>query len=110
MSAILPKAAITGVSGSGVLKKQSRCSLGDGFVPHIVPRDDFSCEESWSEWQDLNLRPPRPERSLLAHLLANYSVRAGRSRMARLTLARKCLIFQTRKYKAHEDKRPNSII
>ena len=75
MSAILPKAAITGVSGSGVLKKQSRCSLGDGFVPHIVPRDDFSCEESWSEWQDLNLRPPRPERSLLAHLLANYSVR-----------------------------------
>ena len=31
------------------------------FVPHIVPRDDFSCEESWSEWQDLNLRPPLPE-------------------------------------------------
>ena len=37
-------------------------SLGDRFVPHIVPRDDFSCEERWSEWQDLNLRPPRPER------------------------------------------------
>jgi len=37
-------------------------SLGDRFVPHIVPRDDFSCEESWSEWQDLNLRPPRSER------------------------------------------------
>ena len=33
-----------------------------GFVPHIVPRDRFYCEESWSEWQDLNLRPPRPER------------------------------------------------
>jgi hypothetical protein len=24
-----------------------------GFVPHIVPRDGFYCEESWSEWQDL---------------------------------------------------------
>ena len=32
------------------------------FVPHIIPRDGFCCEESWSEWQDLNLRPPRPER------------------------------------------------
>ena len=28
-----------------------------GFVPHIVPRNGFYCEESWSEWQDLNLRP-----------------------------------------------------
>src|SRR5215471_3077946 len=33
----------------------------------------------WSEWQDLNLRLPRPERvvalrSLLAHLLANYAL------------------------------------
>ena len=37
-------------------------SLGDRFVPHIVPRDGFYCEESGSEWQDLNLRPPRPER------------------------------------------------
>ena len=36
-----------------------------GIVPHIVPRDEFYCEESWSEWQDLNLRPPRPERSAL---------------------------------------------
>jgi hypothetical protein len=33
-----------------------------GNRPHIVPRDRFYCEESWSEWQDLNLRPPRPER------------------------------------------------
>ena len=30
-------------------------SLGDRFVPHIVPRDGFYCEESWSEWQDLRL-------------------------------------------------------
>jgi hypothetical protein len=32
------------------------------FIPHIVPRDSFYGEESWSEWQDLNLRPPRLER------------------------------------------------
>ena len=42
-------------------------SLGDRFVPHIVPRDGFYCEESWSEWQDLNLRPPPPERGTLDH-------------------------------------------
>src|SRR6266704_3006263 len=35
---------------------------GQGIVPHIVPRDGLYCEGSWSEWQDLNLRPPRPER------------------------------------------------
>jgi hypothetical protein len=23
------------------------------IMPHIVPRDGFYCEESWSEWQDL---------------------------------------------------------
>jgi hypothetical protein len=28
-------------------------------------RGGFCCEESWSEWQDLNLRPPRPERGAL---------------------------------------------
>ena len=28
-----------------------------GIIPHIVPRDGLCCEESWSEWQDLNLRP-----------------------------------------------------
>src|SRR5262249_20094025 len=33
-----------------------------GIVPHIIPRDGLYFEESWSEWQDLNLRPPRPER------------------------------------------------
>ena len=36
-----------------------------GFVPHIWPRSDRLCGESWSEWQDLNLRPPRPERGAL---------------------------------------------
>jgi hypothetical protein len=33
-----------------------------GFVPHIRPRSRVMHRESWSEWQDLNLRPPRPER------------------------------------------------
>ena len=32
------------------------------FVPHIIPRKRLIVGESWSEWQDLNLRPPRPER------------------------------------------------
>jgi hypothetical protein len=35
------------------------------FVPRIVPRSGFFCQETWSEWQDLNLRPPRPERGAL---------------------------------------------
>jgi hypothetical protein len=39
-----------------------------GIVPHIVPRDGFYCEESWSEWQDLNLRPLVPERDKFAIL------------------------------------------
>src|SRR5215472_14332737 len=42
--------------------------------PHIVPRDGFCCKESWSEWQDLNLRPPRPERGARPP----YSVRQQR--------------------------------
>ena len=37
------------------------------FVPRIVPRDGFCCQESWSEWQDLNLRPHRPERGGAQH-------------------------------------------
>ena len=44
-------------------------SLGDGFVPHIVPRNGFYCEESWSEWQDLNLRPPVPNEGRYGHLV-----------------------------------------
>src|SRR5262249_47437720 len=40
------------------------CKLNSerGFVPHIRPRSQCVYRESWSEWQDLNLRPPRPER------------------------------------------------
>jgi hypothetical protein len=33
-----------------------------GFVPHIRPRKPNDLLKIWSEWQDLNLRPPRPER------------------------------------------------
>jgi hypothetical protein len=44
-----------------------RCaSCRDGFpfqsVPETVPGVICSCAKKWSEWQDLNLRPPRPER------------------------------------------------
>src|SRR5690242_8247883 len=35
------------------------------FVPHIWPPSVFEISECWSEWQDLNLRPPRPERGAL---------------------------------------------
>src|SRR5215467_11008363 len=55
------------------------------FVPHIVPRDNLSCEESWSEWQDLNLRPPRPERGSgpaeFPSELHSYAVEKFRTRL-----------------------------
>jgi hypothetical protein len=35
------------------------------FVPHNWPRRHSERRETWSEWQDLNLRPPRPERGAL---------------------------------------------
>jgi hypothetical protein len=31
-----------------------------GFVPHIWPRKRCEGSETWSEWQDLNLRPLIP--------------------------------------------------
>jgi hypothetical protein len=37
----------------------------NGFIPHNCPRKRSERQESWSEWQDLNLRPPRPERGAL---------------------------------------------
>ena len=54
--------ALTVQLGNDTAQSGQMLSLGDRFVPHIVPCDGFYCEESWSEWQDLNLRPPRPER------------------------------------------------
>ncbi len=31
-------------------------------VPQSVPVNTLISAKCWSEWQDLNLRPPRPER------------------------------------------------
>jgi site-specific DNA recombinase len=42
-------------------RKRGR-SWGCVSSPISFPRDAFCCQESWSEWQDLNLRPSRPER------------------------------------------------
>jgi hypothetical protein len=33
-------------------------------VPQSVPRRDWKSANYWSEWQDLNLRPPRPEQGV----------------------------------------------
>jgi hypothetical protein len=40
----------------------SRHSLAEGLADQILIR----CKR-WSEWQDLNLRPPRAERCILPH-------------------------------------------
>jgi hypothetical protein len=37
----------------------------DETVPQSVPVDVWISAKCWSEWQDLNLRPPRPERGAL---------------------------------------------
>jgi hypothetical protein len=50
--------------GQGVGRRPVRDGAGWGFVPHIWPRKGLKMQESWSEWQDLNLRPPRPERDV----------------------------------------------
>ena len=70
------------------------------FIPHIVPRDGLCCEESWSEWQDLNLRPPRPERGSGPAEFASAQYGVERGYIAQLILARKGLIFSTIRYGA----------
>ena len=38
------------------------------FIAHFIARasrEKYKLLKSWSEWQDLNLRPLRPERSAL---------------------------------------------
>jgi hypothetical protein len=37
-------------------------------VPQSVPVSILISAKYWSEWQDLNLRPPRPERDVLARV------------------------------------------
>jgi hypothetical protein len=36
-------------------------------VPEVVPDGTGNLAKCWSEWQDLNLRPPRPERGGARH-------------------------------------------
>ena len=36
-------------------------------VPEVVPDATDDLAKCWSEWQDLNLRPPRPERGGARH-------------------------------------------
>src|SRR5436189_1504093 len=44
----------------------SALSAGQGPVPPNRRTSRVNCAgEEWSEWQDLNLRPPRPERGAL---------------------------------------------
>jgi hypothetical protein len=49
------------------LKREHRANHGRlpetrHVVAHVVAGKRSGCAKSWSEWQDLNLRPPRPER------------------------------------------------
>src|ERR1700716_598233 len=45
--------------------RRSSQSVNFGFrSPYLAPRSTMLWEY-WSEWQDLNLRPPRPERGAL---------------------------------------------
>jgi hypothetical protein len=56
------------------------------FVPHIWPHEQSRSSEKWSEWQDLKLRPPRPERGALpaalssSHLFASVGMPPSISR------------------------------
>jgi hypothetical protein len=38
-------------------------------VPEVVPDWTVNLAKCWSEWQDLNLRPPRPERGVRSRTL-----------------------------------------
>jgi hypothetical protein len=47
-------------------------------VPQSVPVSILILAKSWSEWQDLNLRPPRPQRVLyLPHEMGIAGFRMG---------------------------------
>src|SRR5215471_17550100 len=50
--------AASPVRGTKRLKHNQRRET----VPQSVPASDLISAKCWSEWQDLNLRPPRPER------------------------------------------------
>ena len=74
-------------------EQRHKCSqaMAARFVPHIIPRKRFYCGESWSEWQDLNLRPPRPEQGTRPP----YSVRQQRLSHLFEPPRQKTLVFGT---------------
>jgi hypothetical protein len=43
-------------------------------VPEVVPDGTDNLAKCWSEWQDLNLRPPRPERGAQVSLAFSAGV------------------------------------
>jgi hypothetical protein len=42
-------------------------------VPEVVPDWMENLAKYWSEWQDLNLRPPRPERGVFGRAMKRLS-------------------------------------
>ena len=60
--------------------------LANGFrSPYQAPRA-IDVMESWSEWQDLNLRPPRPERGARRGgviLMFCWKARLGKATLAK---------------------------
>src|ERR1700732_1260887 len=45
-----------------LVARETAARASDETVPQSVPVDVGISAKPWSEWQDLNLRPPRPER------------------------------------------------
>jgi hypothetical protein len=56
--------ACSAACGGGGLKDRG-ARTGDAAAEPFGDRDPAKCSRKWSEWQDLNLRPPRPERGAL---------------------------------------------
>lgn len=50
------------------VRKSADMAAAPEIIAHFVAREkhrNYKCLEEWSEWQDSNLRPLRPERSAL---------------------------------------------
>jgi hypothetical protein len=65
----------SGVAVSNSNAARAACA-SDETVPQSVPVDFGISAKCWSEWRDLNLRPPRPERGTLpatAHFACGLS-------------------------------------
>ena len=48
-------------------------------VPEVVPDGTGNLAKYWSEWQDLNLRPPRPERGVFGRAMKRLALLAHRN-------------------------------